>query len=316
MTGADPSLSASVNAPIAIFAFRRPDHTRRLLQSLKRCEGFSDSRVFVFLDGPRTRADVQPVEETSQVLRAELGPSAEINACSENRGLSRQILAGVKHVLDKHERIIVVEDDLVVHQGFLSFVNDALEFYGSCDRVLQVSGHMFDVPEFVYRRESLLLPLTTTWGWGTWKRAWSGFQEGAPGAQALQQDFQLRKRFNLGGNFDYSTMLERQLTGRINSWGIQWYWHLFQLDGIACFPPRSLVDNYGADGSGTHGRGAMNVRHHTRHSDFASGVVQFDPPQSLSFEEHAFKAVKRAIWRENGSMAGYAVDMFKRWLSL
>jgi hypothetical protein len=311
MTGADCSLTASVSAPIAIFAFRRPDHTRRLLQSLKRCEGFSDSRVFVFLDGPRTNADVQLVEETSGVLRAELGTSVEIHACAENRGLSQQVLSGVKYVLEEHERIIVLEDDLFVHEDFLSFVNAALEFYESSYQVLQVSGHTFEVPGYADRTEAFLFPLTTTWGWATWRRAWSEFREGAPGAQALKQDRQLRKRFNLDGNFDYATMLERQQAGRINSWGIQWYWNFFQLNGLTCFPPRSLVENCGADGSGTHGKGWRRFLKFRKGEPSSRQRVVFRPCSSMSVDPYAWNLMKQSIRKANGGALGALADLIK-----
>src|SRR6266508_6613387 len=45
-------------APIVVFAFRRPDHTARLLASLRANEESSSSRVYVYCDGPRSAADV------------------------------------------------------------------------------------------------------------------------------------------------------------------------------------------------------------------------------------------------------------------
>ena len=86
---------------------------------------------------------------------------------------------------------------------------------------------MFDVPEFVGRHSALFLPFTVSWGWATWQSAWNAFDPGAPGWEAFRSDRGLRQRFNLGGTYDYSTMLERQMAGRCGLLG-----RALVLDGI------------------------------------------------------------------------------------
>jgi hypothetical protein len=38
-----------------------------------------------------------------------------------------------------------------------------------------------------------------------------------------------------------------------SSWAIKWYYSVFIRNGLGVFPTRSLVQNIGFDGSGTHG---------------------------------------------------------------
>lgn len=47
-------------------------------------------------------------------------------------------------------------------------------------------------------------------------------------------------------------MLEKQMAGKVDSWGIRWSWAVFRNSGLTLMPPRSLVTNAGMDGSGTH----------------------------------------------------------------
>ena len=47
------------------------------------------------------------------------------------------------------------------------------------------------------------------------------------------------------------------MNGEIDSWAIRWYYTVFAHDGLALFPPRTLVVNMGFDGSGTHDRLAL-----------------------------------------------------------
>ncbi len=59
----------------------------------------------------------------------------------------------------------------------------------------------------------------------------------------------------MDGAYDYFKLLEQQVRGDVDSWGIWWYLSVFDREGLVLYPPRSLVTNTGFDGSGTHGVG-------------------------------------------------------------
>lgn len=295
------------HAPIAIFIYARPDHLRRTLQDLKACDGFAQSPVFVFADGAK-RPELQPqVDAARAVAREILRDQADYRFSERNKGLARSIIDGVDELTRTHGRAIVVEDDLKLSPLFLSYMNAALDRYAENANVYQVSGHMFDVPELRCSQDAVLLPFTTTWGWGTWQRAWQALDPAAHGWEKLKSDRDLRRRFNLDGSYDYATMLERQMRGSADSWGIRWYWSVFRRSGLTVFPPQSLVDNRGMDGSGSHGRGFMR---NYRQPEANVGKLPTLPPPTLNAS--AFLAVKNALYRQNGGIIGKAVDRLKR----
>jgi hypothetical protein len=239
-------------APIALFVYKRPDHTRRTLEALAECELASQSKLFIFSDGPKTIADEAGVAEVRRLARSRAWcGEVEVVEQERNRGLANSVIAGVTELCEKFGRVIVMEDDLVVSPYFLKYMNDALDRYAGEPKVMQVSGHMYDV-ELPIGEDALFLPFTTSWGWGTWKRAWDLFDPDARGLGALQSDWSLRKRFNLGGAHDYFSMLQRQQAGQIDSWAIRWYVSVFMSQGLVLFPKVSLVHNIGFDGTGTH----------------------------------------------------------------
>jgi hypothetical protein len=299
----------SARAPVAVFAYRRPDHLRRTLESLARCNGFADSPLYLFADGAKGEADAADVSATRDVARALLGDRAEYRLSPENRGLSRSIVRGVEAVLERHARVIVVEDDMQLGAGFLDYMNGALDRYAEEPRVWQVSGYMFDVPEFAGRDRALFLPLTTSWGWGTWAREWRNFDAAANGWQALAQDRALRRRFNFGGAFDYASMLEEQMRGFGDSWAIRWYWSLFRGDALAVFPPVSMVRNTGMDGSGTHGRGLARRFAIPAPGNGFPGTLRW--PDAIATDDADYAAVRRALWRQNGGVAGMLADRLR-----
>jgi hypothetical protein len=295
-------------APIAVFIFNRPKHLRQTLEALKKCVGFDEGRVVVFGDGPKRDEQREGVQAAREVAQQILGDRAQYRFSEKNRGLARSIIDGISSLVEEHGRVIVLEDDLNVAPGFLTFMDSALDRYADDQNVYQVSGHAFDAPELAERRSAVFIPFTTTWGWATWRRAWRDFDEAATGWRLLTQDRVLRRRFNIGGVYDFSSMIERQMKGRVDSWGVLWYWSVFCRSGLTLAPPRTLVHNMGMDGSGSHGRGVFR-RFSAVSADFPDGTFELPPPM---LEQDAFDAVRRAIWRRNGGALGQFIDMTKK----
>ena len=276
-------------APVALFIYKRPEHVRRMISSLQKCVGYAESPVVVFADGPKTEAEVPAARATRAVARQLLGNKAVFVEQERNRGLANSIITGTTELCDRYGSIIVVEDDLILAPSFLRFLNEGLEHFANEPRVMQISGHIFDVPSVTHQREALLLPLTTSWGWATWKRAWDLFDPSATGWHERLTDAAEAQRFNLGGRYDYHRMLKRQMNGEIDSWAIRWYYSVFEHDGLVLFPPRTLVSNGGFDGSGTHGRLARNAEE-VLPETVASFILPSEVAESRQ-KEHIFEAI-------------------------
>jgi hypothetical protein len=247
-------------APIALFIYKRPDHTRRTIEHLLRCVGFDHSPVYVFADGPKHPRDVPVIQRTRSEARRLLGDRAVYLERETNAGLDNSVIAGVTDLCGRHGRVVVVEDDLVVSPHFLEFLNAGLRLYENEPRVMQVCGHIFDVPELRESKDAILLPLISSWGWATWKRAWDLFDPEARGWTERLNDQQERTRFDLDGSFPYARMLSQQMRRAVPAWDIRWYYTVFVRKGLALYPPRALVLNEGFDGTGTHARLSLPIR--------------------------------------------------------
>ena len=238
-------------APIALFAFKRAQHTQRALEALAGNAEWQQSPLFIYCDGARQPGEQAAVEQTRAVVRAFAHPHKVIIEAPSNQGLAASIRSGVTALCERFGRVVVVEDDLIVSPVFLSYMNQALERYQADARVMQISGHMFPVDLAGYG-SAVLLPFTTTWGWATWQRAWVGsLPQPTEAVQCLAQ-YGWRHRFDINGAYPYARMLVDQMRGRKDSWGIWWYFHVFRNGGLTLYPTRTLVQNEGFDGSGTH----------------------------------------------------------------
>lgn len=238
-------------APIALFTYCRPEHTRRTLESLRANSLAASSDLIVFCDGAKTEKHEAGVAAVRKLVAKIRGfASVQIVERPRNLGLAASISDGVSQVCQQHGRVIVVEDDLILAPQFLTFLNRGLDEFEEHERIFQISGYMY--PGDYGPPDAVLLPIVESWGWGTWQRAWSHFDPTLGGLPAIAADRELKQRFNVNGTYDYFSMAEQQLRGEIDSWAIRWYASVFMRNGLVLYPRQTLVQNGGLDGTGTH----------------------------------------------------------------
>lgn len=236
-------------APIAIFAYRRPTHLERLLQSLSAADLFEDSPVFVFCDGARDRTELEEVEKTRAVARHRLGIRAQLIESHENLGLAQSVIQGVTRLCRQFGRVIVFEDDLIVHPHSLHFLNEALHRFAGDSRVCHINAYRYPLPPAA---APCFSRLPSSWGWATWQRAWVDFVTDADILAQRISDAGLVRQMDFDGSFPYFRMLQNQARGRINSWAIRWYASALLGGALALCPSASQAANLGLDSSGVH----------------------------------------------------------------
>ena len=248
-------------APILLFVYNRPEHTRRCIESLLKNSLASESNLFIYADGAKDSTQQEAVNEVRNYIRSIQGfKQITLMERSENWGLARNIIDGVTTQINRYGKVIVLEDDLVVAPYFLQFMNDALEVYKNEPRV----GHIqaCDFTQDSSLPATFLIKWTGSWGWATWDRAWKHFN---PNGNELLQELEERKLthvFDFNGKYGFTRMLRRQIEGKNNSWAIRWNASLFLKDILSLNVGRSLVQNEGFDGSGTNcGGGGLYASH-------------------------------------------------------
>ena len=248
-------------APILLFVYNRPEHTRRCIESLLKNSLASESHLFIYADGSKDSTQQEAVNKVRNYIRTIKGfKQITLMERSENWGLARNIINGVTTQVNRYGKVIVLEDDLVVAPYFLQFMNDALEVYKNEPRV----GHIqaCDFTQDSSLPATFLIKWTGSWGWATWDRAWKHFN---PNGNELLQELEERKLthvFDFNGKYGFTRMLRRQIEGKNNSWAIRWNASLFLKDILSLNVGRSLVQNEGFDGSGTNcGGGGLYASH-------------------------------------------------------
>jgi len=239
-----------MRAPIVLFVYNRPAHTRQTIAALQANHGARDSDLFIYSDAAKNADSAAGVAQVREYIRSVGGfKSVSIHEQAENRGLARSVIHGVTQITAKYTRAIVLEDDLITAPNFLDYMNAGLDRYASDDRVMQIAGYMFAV-DLKIDEDALFLPFISSWGWATWDRAWQHFDRREDCFEQILNDAATRRRFDLNGRYKYSRILRAQQRKTVDSWAVFWYVSVFLRNGLALFPKKTLVLNLGFDGTG------------------------------------------------------------------
>lgn len=230
--------------PIVLFTYNRPNTLLKTLECLQRNRV---PLIYVFSDGPKNEEDSEKVSDVREIIRKIDWCTIVITERNENLGLGVSIKRGVTEVLQKHDSVIVFEDDLICVDGCYDYLCAALNHYSDDTRVMSITGwshplvipdDVIDQPYFDGRAECLV--------WGTWARAWAGMKKDA---MSLIRDCRSKGI----DEYRYGSDLEAMAQGEHiqNIWAVRFlYWHIVN-EGLCLRPPWSMVEHIGIGGVGT-----------------------------------------------------------------
>jgi GR25 family glycosyltransferase involved in LPS biosynthesis len=217
-------------APIAIFGYKR--NLRKLINSLLLNEECKSSDLYIFIDyGGNVDTDF---------IKSEWFNSKTVIRHKTNMGLSHSLFYGVDYVLSRFDRIVVLEDDLIVSQYFLRFMNDALNRYEHNKDIISICGYTFADND-----SNFFLRIADTEGFATWKRGWELLDRNP---KRLYEQIKKRKHdFDFYGSFKFTKLLKRKMRNDVDSWGILWYASAFLKNKITYYPKSSICSNSSND---------------------------------------------------------------------
>lgn len=230
----------SAVVPVAFFTYRRPDLVAKSLASLR---ANNVPLIYAFSDGaarPEYAADVAAVRA---LLHAVDWTRIEIVEQTRNVGVSANIFVGITAVLERHDSVFVVEEDLEFVPGTYPYICAALERYRTDAQVFgvaawnhpRVTPENVTAPYFSGRSTSLL--------WGTWKRAWDG---------VLDHDCASLVRICADFGIDPAKYGDDNVNAAIHEhthgmWDHRFNLHMLAAGGLFLWPARSMGAHLGYD---------------------------------------------------------------------
>ncbi len=238
-----------MTAPIVLFVFARPDHTRRTLEALTANELADQSDLIVYADAGKDEKNLEQLKAVKELVYGATGfKSVTILERDINYGLARNIIEGVTEVCNKYGRVIVLEDDIVTSPNFLTFMNTTLDKYAEEKKVWHISGWNYPI-DIDGLEDVFLWRAMNCWGWATWADRWQHFEK-KPEKLVRNWTRKKIKRFNLDNSCDFWEQVKANYSGKLNTWAIFWYATIFEQNGLCLNPVNSFVENIGHDGSG------------------------------------------------------------------
>lgn len=243
-------------APVVVFVYNRDEHASRTLLHLSKNVLANESDLFIFCDNAKNEKAVEKVDATRRVVDEFAGNSIFKNVtvikAEKNKGLAASIIGGVTDIINRYGKVIVVEDDLITSPDFLTYMNDALDFYENNPKVWSISGYTFPLKSLnKYPHDIYMSPRGCSWGWATWKDRFEKVDWDVRDFEDFKKSKERQRHFNEGG-VDMTRMITDQVNGRINSWAIRWCYQESKENMFTVYPVHSRVKSIGCDDSGTH----------------------------------------------------------------
>jgi hypothetical protein len=240
---------------IALFVYNRPEHTKKVLDGLKR-NGIE--KLYIFADGPKNQEHLSAVKEVGSIIELIEWCQTEVINSDYNKGLANSIIDGVNYIFEKHERVIVLEDDCVPSNDYIFFMESCFDKYADDNEVMNVTGYCLPVIRpFNYHYDIYFTYRSCSWGWGTWKRAWEYFSCDVSVLTEIKNNPLLSDKIKNAGR-DLIPILECNHKKKLDIWAAFWAIAIIKNSGICINPVISKIQNIGFDGTGVHCHTADN----------------------------------------------------------
>jgi len=239
-------------APIAVFAYKRPEKFEALINSLKNCREAQHSSLYIFLDVPNSKS-ISDENNRIEWMISQITGFKQVNLIkrAQHFGLSKNITEGINEIFKAHDQIIVLEEDLVVSSQFLTYMNCALQKYKNFLQIFHIAAHC----DSLHRRVSEPFFFTRKmdcWGWATWKNRWTNFNKD-PQKLLKAASPEFIYEFDFHDSYQLWNQVVQNVKGDLDTWAVFWQAAISAKSGLSLTPNSPFVVNSGQDGSGQHG---------------------------------------------------------------
>ncbi len=250
-------------APVVLFVYNRSDQLNIVLEELEKNKEVGETDLYIFSDGPKRSVDEIKVQMVRNIIdeysERSRFKSLTIYKAEKNNGLAKSIIEGVSKVIEKHGKIIVLEDDLMVSDDFLQYMNNALDYYEEEKRVGAISAFALPIKQ-IDSVDTLYKSRTgNSYGWATWENVWKDVEWDLTAFTDFRTDKNCQRKFD-GIQYGISNMLLAQMDGKIDSWAVRWDFHFFRNQLYTLYPCKSKIQNIGFGNEGTHTVNANDFR--------------------------------------------------------
>lgn len=243
-------------APISVTVYNRFSHFRRCIEGLRADPLSYKSDLFIYSDAPRPGDEVEVNEIRKFSSRITGFRSVNLRFAHKNDPADNMLRAR-NEALQIYGKIIRLEDDIFVAPGFLSFMNECLNKYENNNEILNVCGYCFPQLNNISNCDVFRAKRTTAWGIGFWLRTLPYIENEVNISEILQ----MFNRRESSRDRDLILKLILAYQRGIFAGDLRQSYHQVNENLYTIYPRRSLVQNFGHDGSGLNSRVTFDYIH-------------------------------------------------------
>ena len=250
--------------PVLIFVFNRPKLFLNLLKSIKKNINYNRHKYYFFCDVPKKSLFNFETNKTKKNIRYinDFRCKKKIIIVRKNNyGLAKNVISGVSSVLKNNEACIVLEDDLVLHEDCLNFINFGLNKFKNDKKIGSISGYSYINDYNLSKNQNWFkLYRHCSWSWGTWRRAWNNFNWDYSKLSFKSLNFQYSHKKYLKAGNDIPQLLDAQINKLVNSWAVRFNFNCLEKGLLSISPIYSLTKNDGFGIDATHNINFLNKK--------------------------------------------------------
>ncbi len=243
----------SYSVPVLLIAFNRPDHTRRVLDALRLLQ---PQTFFVSADGPRqdNQSDATRCEAVRRMIAEQIDWPCRIHTRFSPINLGCRI--GVEQAIDwfftEVEEGVILEDDVLPTRDFFSYCEELLGRYRFDQRVGSISGNCFLPPEAGLPESYCFSANPHSWGWATWRRAWSCYDKDMLEWAGFRDQGWPELIVGKQAAAYWCPLIDQVHQGIVDAWDLIWLYSCWKSGLLTCIPSVELVENIGFGIEATH----------------------------------------------------------------
>ena len=239
-----------VNGALVV-CFLRSDSLDEIFKKLL-AAGITD--ICVWIDGPRS---TEESKIQTQILKKITAWGKEFKQFSIqqntiNFGLNISMVKAIDWYFSNHDDGLILEDDILISEQFVNFINMQIQIFNSREEVLLLGGH--NPNPHPQRSGYILSNYPLIWGWYTNEKKWRIIRNLIV-SPAEKPTAKLRANVN---NF-WESGIKNVESGKLRSWALPFAFRMRSQGFLAMNPHVNLIKNVGVDNFATHTKEPSNL---------------------------------------------------------
>lgn len=240
---------------IFILAYSRLAHLKKVIQALD-SKLSKEDQIYIFCDKFTNNQNTKVKSKVKKVIKylENLNKKRFIVIFRNKRfGLKKNWHFAWCYMFNKFDKVICLEDDIIINKYFLPFMEYYLNIYKNNRRIMNITGFStkMKIPKD-YEYDCYLTTRSMSWGQGSWRRVWLKFKELDQNHKSILKVKKNKKKLVSAGGEDILRAMVLDYWKIIESIQVWWIWNIIKNNGYCINPVGSLVKNIGFDGTGYH----------------------------------------------------------------